>query len=268
VRIFIDSDIVWDGAPIKGAYDDCPDHSGTVNYGIAAEGPGGVSQQDHYTNVVDPATATPVPTPAPEAPAIYAFSVSPGQITVGECTGVSWSVGGGTSYSRIHRNGEVIIDDAGYTGQQMDCLDTAGSYTYRLEAYNPAGESVVQEREVLVTDSAPQNPLAGTRWQATSLNGQPVLEGTTLTAAFGADGSLNGFAGCNTYSTRYLADGTLLSIFFPSATGVICPEPAGIMEQEAAFLTALQSANTFRLEGGQLYVNDVNNQVLIEFVSN
>jgi polar amino acid transport system substrate-binding protein len=267
VRIFVDATIVWDGAPIKGTYNDCPDHSRTVNYGISAEGPGGVSQQDHYTHVVDQATATPVPTPAPEAPAIHAFSVRPGQMVVGECTGVSWNVGGGASYSRIQRNGEVIIDDAGYTGQQMDCLDTAGSYTYRLEAYNPAGESVSQEREVTVTESVPQNPLAGTRWQATALNGQSVLEGTTLTAAFGANGSLNGSAGCNSYSTRYLADDTLLSIFLPSVTGILCSEPVGIMEQEQSFLAALQSASSFSLEGGQLFVNDINGQVLVEFVA-
>lgn len=267
VRIFVDADVVWDGAPIKGTYNDCPDHSGTVNYGISAEGPGGVSQQDQYIHIVDQATATPVPTPAPEAPSIQAFTVSPGQMVVGECTGVSWRVGGGVSYSRIQRNGEVIIDDAGYTGQQMDCLDTAGTYTYRLEAYNPAGESVSQEREVTVTESAPQNPLAGTRWQATALNGQPVLEDTFLTASFGADGSLNGSAGCNSYSTRYLADDTLLSIFLPSVTGSLCPEPAGIMEQEQAFLTALQSAASFSLEGGQLYVSDLRGQVLAEFVA-
>jgi hypothetical protein len=35
------------------------------------------------------------------------------------------AVGGGTTYSRILRNGAVIIDDAGYSGQQVDCRDTA-----------------------------------------------------------------------------------------------------------------------------------------------
>ena len=54
----------------------------------------------------------------------YSFVVDPAQIQAGECVGISWSVGGGTTYSRILRNGVVIIDDAGYSGQQMDCLET------------------------------------------------------------------------------------------------------------------------------------------------
>jgi hypothetical protein len=46
----------------------------------------------------------------------------------------------------------IIIDDAGYSGQEMDCLDTAGSYTYELEAYSATNEVVIEELLVEVVE--------------------------------------------------------------------------------------------------------------------
>jgi heat shock protein HslJ len=267
VSITMDGYVAWDPAPAKGNMQDCPDTLGKASYGIEARGPGGTSRQTEYVNVVDVATATPVPTAAPEAPVIQAFSVSPNQVEAGECVGVSWSVGGGASYSRILRNGQVIIDDAGFSGQQMDCLDDAGDYRYRLEAYNPQNDSVAEERQVSVTEAAPDNPLAGTSWRATALNGNTVLDGTTLTASFGQGGGLDGSAGCNSYSASYLVQGRLLSITPPSATGMLCGEPEGIMEQESAFLAALQTAGSFSLEAGELYIQDGSGGTTLEFVA-
>jgi polar amino acid transport system substrate-binding protein len=267
VSITMDGIVAWDPAPTKGNMQDCPDTTGKAAYGIEARGPGGTSRQTEYVNVVGAATATPVPTAAPEAPVIQAFSVSPSQVETGECVGVSWSVGGGTSYSRISRNGQVIIDDAGYAGQQMDCLDEAGGYTYRLEAYNPVGDSDSREQAVTVSDTGPDNPLAGMQGQATAINGEPVPAGTTLTAAFGQDGSLNGSAGCNSYSAGYLVDGSQLSIGPASATGMLCAEPVGIMEQESAFLAALESAGSYSIEGGELYLLDGSGRAVIEFIA-
>ena len=258
---------LWDPAPTSGTYQHCPAAAGTVTYALQATGPGGTSRQQHTTNVVEAATATPVPTAAPEAPVIYSFVVSPAHIAAGECVGVSWSVGGGATYSRILRNQAVLIDNAGYTGQQMDCLDQAGSYTYLLEARNSAGAQVTQQQSVLVSEAVPDNPLAGTRWRATVLNGDTVLAGTTLTAAFDAKGRVNGSSGCNTYSATYTLNGAQLAITPPTGTSALCADPQGIMEQESAFLTALQSASSFNLEGGQLYLLSASNQALIEFVS-
>jgi heat shock protein HslJ len=149
----------------------------------------------------------------------------------------------------------------------MDCLDEAGGYTYRLEAYNPEGDSDSREQDVTVSDSAPDNPLAGMQGNATAINGEPVLEGTTLTATFGQGGSLNGSAGCNSYSTRYVVNGNQLSIDPASATGMLCEQPEGIMEQESAFLAALDSAASFSIEGGELYILDGSGGAVIEFIT-
>ncbi|MFX1440601.1 MAG: META domain-containing protein [Promethearchaeota archaeon] len=270
VALAADGGALWDPAPTSGTYQHCPDAAGTVVYALEAIGPGGTSRQQHSTNVVEPATATPVPTTAPEAPVIHSFSVSPNQVEVGECMGVSWRVGGGATYSRILRNGVTLIDDAGYTGQQMDCLDEPGTYTYRLEALNVAGERVSQEQVGIVTETPPQNPLAGTRWLVTVIydaeteDMEEVLPGTSLAVAFGTDGTVNGWAGCNTFSSTYLVDGDKLTITLPIATSRMCATPAGIMEQEAAFLSVLELADSFVLETNELQILNVSGKPLLD----
>ncbi len=258
--------VLWQPAPSEGTFQDCPTAVGAVAYGIEAVGPGGTSYGQQTINVVDAATATPVPTAAPEQPVIHSFSVTPNQIAVGECVGLAWSVGGGATYSRILRNGAVLLDNAGFNGQQQDCLDQEGSYTYVLEAQNAAGETVTQQQAVTVVAAPPENPLAGTHWRVTQINGQDVLADTTLSAAFGADGSLNGSAGCNTYSASYQVSGSSLGIIALSLGRTYCEEPAGIMEQEAAFAAALQSAASFEMNEGMLAIKDSGGATVLEMV--
>jgi len=272
VKLSANGNVLWEPAPTTGNTQDCPAAAGTVSYMLEAVGPGGTSRGQQNINVVEPATATPEPPPPPEDPAIYSFSVSPNQIQAGECVAIAWSVGGGTTYSRILRNGAVIIDDAGYTGQVMDCLDTAGSYTYQIEAQNPTGMVVSQQQPVNVTEAAPVNPLAGTRWQVTAFGApglpglNPIIPGTTLTMDF-ANGEVNGSAGCNTYSAIYLVTGSQLNITLPIATGMMCGEPAGIMDQEQAFLALLPAVGGFTIEGNTLRLLDGSGQALVELVA-
>jgi polar amino acid transport system substrate-binding protein len=272
VVLAANDDVLWDPAPAVGNTSHCPERAGTVTYNLTAVGPGGTSRQSQTITVVDAATATPAPTTAPEAPVIYSFVVSPNQIQEGECVGLSWSVGGGATYSRILRNQAVIIDDAGYSGQQMDCLDEAGSYTYILEAKNSAGQRVTQQQAVNVTEVAPENPLAGTRWQVTSLwdseeeDVEPVLPDTTLTTAFDRTGKVNGSSGCNSYSASYLVSGSQLTMTPPTGTSMICNTPAGIMEQESAFLALLPTVGGYTIEGESLYLEDASGAVVIELI--
>ena len=270
VDITKDGSYLWKDAPLRGNLQDCPDRSGTVSYGIEAKGTGGTSKQQENVNVVDPSTATPEPTAEPDLPVIYSFSVNPNQIEVGGCVGLSWNVGGGTSYSEIRRNGAVILHDAGFSGQEMDCLDEAGSYTYVLEARNPREDTVIAERQVSVLEIEPDNPLAGTSWVATAIYSGTqmvvVLDGTSLTAAFGEDGDLNGSGGCNSYSTSYMVDGNSLQIGPVGSTGKLCGEPPGIMDQEAAYFADLESAGGFGMEAGQLYIQNGSGTAIIEYV--
>ena len=97
------------------------------------------------------------------------------------------------------------------------------------------------------------------------VNGQSVLDGTSINAVFDANGGLNGSAGCNTYSASYSVNGESLSISQPGVTAMVCDDPPGILDQEIAFLNALASASSFSLEAGQLYINNAGG--LLEFVA-
>lgn len=93
-------------------------------------------------------------------------------------------------------------------------------------------------------------------WQATSfLQDDAVaslIAGTEITASFSEDGTLSGSAGCNTYRTTYTTEKGRIEIEPPASTKKACAEPEGIMEQEAAFLTALPTAARYEVAGPTL----------------
>lgn len=108
---------------------------------------------------------------------------------------------------------------------------------------------------VLATFSPQPAGLAGTSWQVTGYNTgrqsvTSVRAGSRLRLEFAADGGLAGSGGCNRYSGRWtLADGTLR--IGPLRTTRMACEPE-VMQQESAFLAALQGATTVRREAGRL----------------
>ncbi len=78
-----------------------------------------------------------------------------------------------------------------------------------------------------------------------------VLAETSIGVTFDERGDLGGLAGCNSFWGAYTTDGDTLSISSLDSTNLSCTEPAGIMEQEAAYLSALRDAATFRYQGGR-----------------
>lgn len=121
----------------------------------------------------------------------------------------------------------------------------------------------------LVTFRAQTQALAGTSWNVLSYNNGKqavvsVLSGTTLTAAFGKDGNLTGFAGCNDYNATYKAAAPKITIGPVAATKKHCEKPAGVGEQEAAYLAALGTAATYRVEGSQLELRTADGALAVE----
>ena len=109
----------------------------------------------------------------------------------------------------------------------------------------------------LVVYKAQTQDLTGTSWEAINFNNGKqavvgVLGDTTLTADFGKDGTLSGKAGCNTYSGGYKVNGNQITIGPLASTMMACSDPEGVMEQEAQYLAALQSAATYQIEGNVL----------------
>jgi len=115
--------------------------------------------------------------------------------------------------------------------------------------------------------------LPGTSWLVRGVNDgrqavTSVLGGTALTAVFGAaDGPLTGSAGCNGYTATYQVDGPGLSIGPAAATRRMCAEPEGVMEQEAAFLSALTTASTWRIEGERLQLRTGSGALAVDAVA-
>ncbi len=257
---------LWDSAPSSGNFQDCPAVIGTVQYSLQAQGPGGTSQAQDYVVVSDVAVATPVPTQAPADPVIDFFSVTPPQIVAGDCVQMSWGTSGATWLVRLLRNNVLVLDDAGLSGTAQDCLSSPGTVTYQLVASTTGGQMTTSQQSVLVTEATVPNPLAGKTYNLISLNGQGVVPNSVINTAFNFDGTLAGSGGCNSYSGRYVVEGSNISITGVNSASSFCNEPPGVMDQEAAFWSALNFARTFELpDATALIMRDANGQEILRY---
>lgn len=112
--------------------------------------------------------------------------------------------------------------------------------------------------------------LAGTSWEAVGVNNGSqavtgVLAGTTITANFGEDGSLSGNGGCNEYNGPVKISGNQIGIGPLSSTKKACSDPAGVMDQEADYLAALENAQVFTVEGNVLELRMVDGALMAQF---
>lgn len=135
----------------------------------------------------------------------------------------------------------------------LQALGEAKTYAVNGDQLTLAGA----DKTSLVIYNAQSQDLTGTSWEATGYNNGKqavvgVQAGTTLTADFGKDGTLSGNSGCNTYSGGYKVNGDQITIGPLASSMMACEEPAGVMEQEAQYLAALQSAATYQIEGNVL----------------
>ncbi len=90
--------------------------------------------------------------------------------------------------------------------------------------------------------------LVGTAWEVTGINtgtavSSPII-GSTVTATFDDAGRVTGTAGCNNYTSGYTLHGDTLAVDPVASTSMACNSPAGVMEQETAFLMALERSTT------------------------
>jgi heat shock protein HslJ len=158
---------------------------------------------------------------------------------------------------------QVLLD------QQNEYLDTLES----VASFQVANEQLQLSDEngeiVLTYNVVPQAPLEGTLWQVVSYNnGQQamtgVLPGTRLTALF-ENGSVSGSAGCNNFNGPYTVSDNQISIGPLAGTMMMCAEPEGVMEQEAAYQAALQSAATYRIVASRLELASESGELAVVF---
>ena len=142
--------------------------------------------------------------------------------------------------------GEVATHSASGTGLRLD--DAGG--------------------EALLTYATSRPTVEGS-WSAISVlydNGiRSVIEGTNLTADFGADGRVSGSGGCNSFSGSYTADGDTVKIGPLASTEMACTAPKGIDAQEAGYFAALASARSFEQVGDRLTLLDAKGRMAVIF---
>jgi heat shock protein HslJ len=168
---------------------------------------------------------------------------------------------------QILRDGVVVVDNAAMNGFANDCLNDAGTYVYRIEATNNANQSAFQQASVVVGAPPPPagNPLQGTSWLLTKINGAGLIEGTEITALFGDGGNLSGIGGCNTYNGGYTVDGGAIDISQLAFGLNYCAAPPGVMEQESLFGSLMMDAIGFTVQGNELIIRSPRGQ--LEFVN-
>jgi len=105
--------------------------------------------------------------------------------------------------------------------------------------------------------------LEGSSWNLVTLNGQEPLPDTTITASFGAGGTLTGSDGCNRYSASYQVDGSALSISPGISTMMACPEP--IMGQAQEYMVALAAVASYQIQDDALELRDAADNMVLTF---
>ncbi len=108
--------------------------------------------------------------------------------------------------------------------------------------------------------------LEGTKWVLTSYAVDGTMKDALVTAATDAtfaDGQVSGNAGINQYNGPYELDGDDLSVG-PLASTKMAGD-AMVMEQEAAFLAALEAAASFEIDGDTLIIMDSSGAAVLEF---
>ena len=103
-------------------------------------------------------------------------------------------------------------------------------------------------------------PLEGPVWRL-----QDTLPDTTITATF-QGGRVSGSGGCNPYSGSYTINGQAMAIGPLGTTGLACAQ--AVMDQETQYLTTLQGAVTYEIQGNELRIDSQvgDQQIRLRFV--
>ena len=121
--------------------------------------------------------------------------------------------------------------------------------------------------DIVLTYIADVQTLAGTAWNVVNYNNGReavvgLLEGTEITLNFDKI-DLNGNAGCNNYFAGYEVQNNHIAIDPPGSTMMFCEAPQGVMTQEAAYLAALETAATWKVEGDQLWMRTAEDAIAV-----
>ena len=137
----------------------------------------------------------------------------------------------------------------------LAALESAGRIAFtpegRLEIYYDVG-SVTERKMVFVQG---ETPLVDTVWVLEKMgnpdNPTSLESGMIITAIFSEEGNLSGSSGCNNYVASYTLQDNQIKIQQAVSTLRACTMG---MEQETAYLKALESAETYQIIGAKLEI--------------
>ena len=150
-----------------------------------------------------------------------------------------------------------LCDDAANAFEQsyLAALATVASYAIDdggLTLSDASGETVLTY--VPMAPASVEGP-----WLVSGVNNGneavvSVPDGIGATATFHPDGTVEGFAGCNSFSGGYSVDGDTIAIGPLMGTMMSCGETADAFDGQ--YLTALQAATTWAIVSGALELRD------------
>lgn len=175
----------------------------------------------------------------------------------------------------INRNGSpenVVTKFLGDRVKIESIIIEGGEITVRMLTQGPKDPMCCPSQKATVKFRLEGNQLVTvlgleeTGWKLVSYgdptNPKTVLPGKDITIVFnGAEGRVNGSAGCNLYFGGFKIEGQKLSFSALGSTKMACEE--GLMNQEQVYLTALGAAERYEIDGSQLRIFYASGQVLV-----
>ena len=116
----------------------------------------------------------------------------------------------------------------------------------------PPTEYINDSNELLEEEINDGNDLVDSEWVLTSLNGEPLLEGTNITLAF-YPAEISGFAGCNGYGAPLeFRENNKIQVIEIASQAEGCIEPEGVLDQESEYLNILWNIEQYGINGSVL----------------
>ena len=187
---------------------------------------------------------------------------------------------GCNSYAAPYTAGEQQITIGPVMNTQMMCIEPVMiqeiDYLAALQAaatYAIEGDQLTLmdgDGTVVALLEVIDQSLAGSAWDLIAYNNGKeavvsVIVGTEITAGFGDSGEVSGSAGCNHYFGPYEVEADTISMGPFGMTEIACPEPEGVIEQEMAYLAALGTAATYKIEGDRMELRTAEGSLVATF---
>ena len=137
------------------------------------------------------------------------------------------------------------------------------SYPLKIEGVTQGGASFDYTTPVMISPVTAYT-LPGSQWQAVSINGTPVIDGSLVSLTFGNDGTFGGYAGVNYYGGNFIINAPEILFSHIMITLLLGPDKR-INQQEAEYISCLDKAASFHVRDGRLEMFDSSGRQLLTF---